>query len=431
MASMSLDPSSALAEKYKGNRQILEQAVLGRSAEPIDPYSALRALQKLNVADRYEMMQKAMQGQPNPPSIAEQTVAQAAQAQAPQGGGLAAMPVPEDSFNMAGGGLVAFADGAEVPEPTDELANTQLTPEGLQRLTEAQKRLELVEQTIRSSGMSPEEQQAAIDSRVSSLKNLLGGKNYYSDINKKLEGMEQARVAGLERAKGLGALQAAAAMAQGSDFTRGLGGAFGAFGKTYGEAYGASEKEKRELLNAQIGLSDAQRKENLALYNAAVSGLSSADKSAMERYKAAIEGVKADAALARAGRAPTTPSRKVDAEIFDAYVASFKSRGYNETDARRMAAETYQQYKQAIPTAGSTAIDAAEMVNKEWLRLRTPERNAILAKEGEAAWKRNRQKELMGSIDPRVVSPRISPDDVEEGGIDPIPSGTVPNPGVR
>ena len=29
MASMSLDPSSALAEKYKGNRQILEQAVLG------------------------------------------------------------------------------------------------------------------------------------------------------------------------------------------------------------------------------------------------------------------------------------------------------------------------------------------------------------------------------------------------------------------
>lgn len=406
MASMNLDPSSALAEKYKGNRQVLEQAVLGRSGENIDPYSALRALQKLNVADRYEMMQKAMQGQPNPPSIAEQTVAQAAQAQAPQGGGLAAMPVPEDSFNMAGGGLVAFADGAEVPEPTDELANTQLTPEGLQRLTEAQKRLELVERTIRSSGMSPEEQQATIDSRVSSLKNLLGGENYYSDINKKLEGMEQARVAGLERAKGLGALQAAAAMAQGSDFTRGLGGAFGAFGKTYGEAYGASEKEKRELLNAQIGLSDAQRKENLALYNAAVSGLSSADKSAMERYKAAIEGVKADAALARAGRAPTTPSRKVDAEIFDAYVASFKSQGYNETDARRMAAETYQQYKQAIPTAGSTALEAAEMASKEWLRLKTSEQNAILANEGKGAWLRNRQKELMGSIDPSAVSPR-------------------------
>ena len=414
---MNLDPSSALAEKYKGNRQILEQAVLGRSGENIDPYSALRALQKLNVADRYEMMQKAMQGQPNPPSIAEQTVAQAAQAQAPQGGGLAAMPVPEESFNMAGGGLVAFADGAEVPEPTDELANTQLTPEGLQRLTEAQKRLELVERTIRSSGMSPEEQQAAIDSRVSSLKTLLGGENYYSDINKKLEGMEQARVAGLERAKGLGALQAAAAMAQGSDFTRGLGGAFGAFGKTYGEAYGASEKEKRELLNAQIGLSDAQRKENLALYNAAVSGLSSADKSAMERYKAAIEGVKADAALARAGRAPAGTKPVEGLEIINKYkldiLAKAKAAGkaMSEEEADALAAAQYQQYKQAIPTTAAAYKTALETARKKFQTASTPQREQWKAEFGseDAAVDALTDRILARMPLPSAVSPRGGP----------------------
>lgn len=244
MASMNLDPSSALAEKYKGNRQVLEQAVLGRSGENIDPYSALRALQKLNVADRYEMMQKAMQGQPNPPSIAEQTVAQAAQAQAPQGGGLAAMPVPEESFNMAGGGLVAFADGgvSDLDFPTtfspEDIAYGEQYGEGYRK------------------AFDPE--------------------TYYSKRTQQLEEMEAMGPEELEQQKGLAALQAAAAMAQGSDFARGLGGALGAFGETYGTAVSEANKEKRALTQMQAEMEDARRKEEAALYKDKQSAIESA-----------------------------------------------------------------------------------------------------------------------------------------------------------
>jgi hypothetical protein len=264
MASMSLDPSSALAEKYKGNRQILEQAVLGRSAEPIDPYSALRALQKLNVADRYEQMQKAMAGQPNPPSIAEQTVAQAAQA--PQSGGLAAMPVPEESFNMAGGGLVAFADGglSDLEFPTtfspEDIAYGEQYGEGYRK---------------------------AFDPEA-----------YYSKRAKQIEEMEAMGPEELEQQKGLAALQAAAAMSQGSDFTRGLGGALGAFGETYGTAVKESNKEKRALAQMQAEMEDARRKEEAALYKDTRAATQEAYGRRTEQAKFNLDVAKAQAELA-------------------------------------------------------------------------------------------------------------------------------------
>lgn len=264
MASMSLDPSSALAEKYKGNRQILEQAVLGRSAEPIDPYSALRALQKLNVADRYEMMQKAMQGQPNPPSIAEQTVAQAAQAQAPapapqapQSGGLAAMPVPEDSFNMAGGGLVAFADGGATSYR--ELISEMEYPEA-----------------------TPEERAAARAEYESLIGEVSKPEEFYGKRAEQIEGMREMGPQEMEQQKGLAALQAAAAMSQGSDFTRGLGGALGAFGETYGKAVDAANKEKRALMEMQMNMEAAQRQEAIGNRKDAVAAADAADKKKKE-----------------------------------------------------------------------------------------------------------------------------------------------------
>lgn len=257
MASMSLDPSSALAEKYKGNRQILEQAVLGRSAEAIDPYSALRALQKLNVADRYEMMQKAMQGQPNPPSIAEQTVAQAAQAQAPQGGGLAAMPVPEDSFNMAGGGLVAFADGGATSYR--ELISEMEYPEA-----------------------TPEERAAARAEYESLIGEVSKPEEFYGKRAEQIEGMREMGPQEMEQQKGLAALQAAAAMSQGSDFTRGLGGALGAFGETYGRAVDAANKEKRALMEMQMNMEAAQRQEAIGNRKDAMAAADAADKKKKE-----------------------------------------------------------------------------------------------------------------------------------------------------
>lgn len=257
---MNLDPSSALAEKYKGNRQVLEQAVLGRGGENIDPYSALRALQKLNVADRYEMMQKAMQGQPNPPSIAEQTVAQAAQApapQAPQGGGLAAMPVPEESFDMAGGGLVAFADGGGTSYR--ELISEMEYPEA-----------------------TPEERAAARAEYESLIGEVSKPEEFYGKRAEQIEGMREMGPQEMERQKGLAALQAAAAMAQGSDFARGLGGALGAFGETYGRAVDAANKEKRALMEMQMNMEAAQRQEAIGNRKDALAAADAADKKKKE-----------------------------------------------------------------------------------------------------------------------------------------------------
>lgn len=255
MASMALDPSSALAEKYKGNRQILEQAVLGRGGQAgIDPYSALRALQKLNVADKYEQMQRAMQGQPNMPSVAQQTLAQAQRApapapqaaptpapQAPQSGGLAAMPVPEDSFNMAGGGLVAFADGGDTDyERKLAATNYYIMPEE-ERTAFAQKYMTGAEEYSK-----PEE--------------------YYGNIAKQIEDLRATTPEELEQQKGLAALQAAAALSQGNNLVRGLGAAGAAFGQTYGQALSEAKKEKRALTQMQMQMEEAKRKERMDLY---------------------------------------------------------------------------------------------------------------------------------------------------------------------
>jgi len=364
MASMNLDPSSALAEKYKGNRQVLEAAVLGRGADAnIDPYSALRALQKLNVADKYEQMQKAMAGQPNPPSIAQQTVAQAQQpvqapqapqqlAQAPQATqGLGAMPVPEDTFNMAGGGIVAFAAGDEVPDAGTDLDNTQLTPEGLAQLASAQLQLEEIERRSSEPSMTPEQRRSAVKDSISDIKEYLGGDEYYADTRKRLTDMETERAAGLGQAKGLAALQAAAALSQGSDLIRGLGAAGAAFGTSYGKSLSESEQDRRNIIKAQMELADAQRKEKLSLYNAALSGLSDQDKATMERYKLGAELARAQAAIARAGRAPAGRGPNADLEQVRILTEQFlaKNPGMSRTEAEARAVTAYQGLKQQSP----------------------------------------------------------------------------------
>lgn len=334
MASMSLDPSSALAEKYKGNRQILEQAVLGRSAEAIDPYSALRALQKLNVADRYEMMQKAMQGQPNPPSIAEQTVAQAAQTQAPapqapQGGGLAAMPVPEESFNMAGGGLVAFADGGD---------------------TDYRQRIE----TQQYIDATPEERAAARAEYESLIGEVSKPEEFYGKRAEQIEGMREMGPQEMEQQKGLAALQAAAAMSQGSDFTRGLGGALGAFGESYGKAVDAANKEKRALMEMQMNMEAAQRQEAIGNRKDAMAAADAADKKKKEAAMFEFEKNKflAQDALKRreiaATEAAATAKTKAPSDRMQMYAINLQNATDDLVNKGKRAGETDEQFKSRI-----------------------------------------------------------------------------------
>lgn len=360
MASMNLDPSSALAEKYKGNRQVLEQAVLGRSGENIDPYSALRALQKLNVADRYEMMQKAMQGQPNPPSIAEQTVAQAAQAQAPQGGGLAAMPVPEESFNMAGGGLVAFADGGATSYR--ELISEMEYPEA-----------------------TPEERAAARAEYESLIGEVSKPEEFYGKRAEQIEGMREMGPQEMEQQKGLAALQAAAAMAQGSDFARGLGGALGAFGESYGKAVDAANKEKRALMEMQMNMEAAQRQEAIGNRKDALAAADAADKKKKEAATFEFEKNKflsedalkrreiaaTEAAATAKTKDPTWQMELIRAE--QAYAANPSEENRVRVEGARAAVAQYNDYSKmetaakvqsAIATAEETVRNSIEYIRE-------------------------------------------------------------------
>ena len=116
-----IDQASVYADRYKGNRQALQAAVLGQNSE-VDPYTALRALQLLKESDSMQMAQQAQQPTEAPSLLQEamqrpqmpmgmpipgQQMAQAPQ----QSGGLEAMPVPEQDF--AGGGIIAFAGGGD------------------------------------------------------------------------------------------------------------------------------------------------------------------------------------------------------------------------------------------------------------------------------------------------------------------------------
>jgi hypothetical protein len=128
-----IDQASVFADRFRNNRQALQAAVLGQNSG-VDPYTALRALQLLKESDSMQMaqqgqqpteapslLQEAMQ-QPQPQGMmpAGQPVPGQQMPQAPQqSGGLEAMPVPDQMFSAAGGGVVAFANKGSVPGPED------------------------------------------------------------------------------------------------------------------------------------------------------------------------------------------------------------------------------------------------------------------------------------------------------------------------
>jgi hypothetical protein len=160
--------------------------------------------------------------------------------------------------------------------------------------------------------------------------------------------MDAERAAGLGQAKGLAALQAAAALSQGNDLVRGLGAAGAAFGTSYGKSLSESEQDRRNIIKAQMELADAQRKEKLGLYNTALSGLANQDKATMERYKAGIDLVRAQAAAARASRAPVGRGPNADLEQVRMLTEQFldDNPGMSRTEAEARAVTAYQGLKQ-------------------------------------------------------------------------------------
>jgi protein-tyrosine-phosphatase len=124
-----IDQASVFADRFRNNRQALQAAVLGQNSG-VDPYTALRALQLLKESDSMQMAQQGQQPTEAPSLLQEamqppqmpmgMAVPGQQMSQAPQqSGGLEAIPVPDQMFSGAGGGIVAFAAGDSIPGPKD------------------------------------------------------------------------------------------------------------------------------------------------------------------------------------------------------------------------------------------------------------------------------------------------------------------------
>lgn len=412
---MNLDPSSALADKFKGKRQVLESAVLGK-VQGIDPYSALRALQKLNVADKYEQMQKAMAGQQNAPSVAQQTLAQAAQARAPQppmqapapqqGAGLAGMPLPQGAMSMAGGGIVAFSGEDGVSDVGDGEADGEAsgvdTPESQAAQAQVGEYLAAMQNMNPEKATTEDEYAAATANALPGLRKLFKSTEYYDEAQKNLGEMEQDRTASLEQHKGLAALQAAAAMLQGNNAARGLAGGAAAFGQAYGAAADAAAKEKQSLAKMRLDLANAQRAEDMGLYKMQASNLAAArqDKRAADLFnlnKVKAEGYLA-AQLAKAKKAPAVPAGRQDVQSIKNYLqAHYKD--MPDVDAEAKAVTIVKQLTAGQSVAANKAKDISAQVQKRKITdsdnyrklvaaIGEPAANAQLEREESAKWDR-------------------------------------------
>jgi hypothetical protein len=132
-------PIDALARLPQ--QQLIQMAQQGRIAADILPVILNEKAQMAEQAANMQAMQKPM-----PPSVTERNISINAQAEAPQmqpqpqmmamaqpqmppmDAGVASLPLPEDAYSMAGGGIVAFQEGGE----TEGLGDTFFGSEQMQ-----------------------------------------------------------------------------------------------------------------------------------------------------------------------------------------------------------------------------------------------------------------------------------------------------------
>jgi len=132
------------------------------------------------------------------------------------------------------------------------------------------------------------------------------GPSPYGQFEKYIAEAEAARPQALQEAKGLGALRAMQAITQPGGFIRGLGGAGAAFGETLGRAKEADRAEKRALASMQLNLADAQRKERMGMTKQAEDAVARAEQDRREAYNA---GVRRESAVATAATRGATAYR--------------------------------------------------------------------------------------------------------------------------
>jgi hypothetical protein len=250
--------------------------------------------------------------------------------QAPQGmadGGLAGLQVPDEMFNYAPGGIVAFAEGEEVPEEDGgggdssegeseakakiaTLLQGQAAPQSMDDLAKSILRKQMMGETNLPEVMSPAQaREEAIKQRpelAPILNSLPGGA--ITDLIGKLKERDQAsQVRSAENEGRLGLAGLSNALIAAGEATRGhkgmaLGEALGGFGKSYGRYTEESVKrsEAQQALQRQYEIETAKLQSDVqslqrAYANNDVAAIMSY-KNAVADRQAKIDGLSASAA---------------------------------------------------------------------------------------------------------------------------------------
>jgi len=243
--------------------------------------------------------------------------------------GLASLPVdmarmlPTEQ-SMARGGIVAFngASGSDVSGGDDEEDETNAPAQGPGNPVVYNEALQnQLAQAKAVAGakyepMKPEDYNRIIEERRASL--LKGiGESPYEGMRADAKRLGEESATNLKRGKGLAAIQAAAAMLQGNDLSRGLAAGASTFAGAYGKAVKADQAQKSAIQRMNINIADAERKEKMGLTRDAITAADQARKDhqaaqvfGIDKAKAlgkVYQGIAATSKPGAAAKAPTPP----------------------------------------------------------------------------------------------------------------------------
>jgi len=404
-----MDQSLIVAEKYKNQPQLLEQALLGGQNTVTDPYTALNALQKLKQSN---MMQTAQAAQQAPaaqaqPSIKDSTVAAVNQNR------MVAPGIDGDLEHYYGtGGIVAFAMGG-VPvkgykgnkgsvtsssdsndADTEEANYQQSAPAGYADPIESDDGTSgmggnpnamdpYIQQIVgqKPSTMTTSEFADAVNNAYTQMQKF-GGDDGTKKLLERLDAQDVGMKKDLDVGQGVALLKASQAVAQGNNLVRGLANAAAEGGGAYQEVLKNQQAEQQHRDMMRFHLADAQRKDKLGMYKDAVASVAQARQSAQAADTFRLNQVKALAELQKykSQLAHGAGAGSFDVNALNAKTEAYVKAGMDPVKAKEKAANDILASKQqknvfSVSDISGNKADIAEL--EENRKITADERKAL------------------------------------------------------
>jgi hypothetical protein len=256
--------------------KVSQQAAQGKQPtvkEQVEQKAGLMALQakQQEMAQQQQAQQSQQQPMPVPPGIPQPPMQEEEQPEfAAASGGIARLPVRDDMFKFGSGGIIAFAEGDQVPvvQETEEEKRRKIEaamagPSLNDPLPAAEKQLSLQEilsdPAARKAAMSvlTPQQLSQINADRLQAREMAGVKGEYGEEQRKRLAQEEEQYKGMLKDRSLNrALAVLSGMGQG-----GLGGAAPAYLQSQAAEQSADIAQKRRLNELYGNLDKAQREE--------------------------------------------------------------------------------------------------------------------------------------------------------------------------